>query len=200
MTDTLSKKLTWHLLLGRYRLLGRLDQGRHIKNACRDCITNSDGCCVYPFYGDWKIVLLPHEVSRISEFTGRVPATFADDSPLVGSQLEYYRENRAADPQWSRLFELWGKPTGLKGKCPFLVPQGCTLPYEKKPFLCQAYPLTFNITENTIFREDDPDCLLIQAVASAGKVLDRFKDSKENLSSRFEEYRKDFFRLLGSLQ
>ena len=197
---TLLKKFTWPLLLARYRLLGRLDHGRHIRNACRDCISNSDGCCVYPFYDGWKIVLLPHEVQRISEFTGRAPETFADDSPLVNGQLEYYRENRKADPEWSQLFDRWKKPTGLKGKCPFLVPQGCTLPYNKKPFLCQAYPLTFNITANTIYREDDPDCLLIQAASCADHVLNRFKDSREELSSRFEEYRRDFYNLLESLQ
>lgn len=200
MPDTFARKLKWPFLLGRYRMVGRLFRESHILSACRDCIKHSDGCCVYPFFDGWKIVLLPHEVRRISEYTGRPAQSFTDDSPLVLSQLEYYQENRNTDPQWSKLFDLWEKPTGLKGKCPFLVPQGCTLPYNKKPFLCQAYPLSFNITENTIFRDEDPDCLLIQAASSAGIVLDRFRDSHEDLSSRFEEYRSDFFDLLGSLQ
>jgi Fe-S-cluster containining protein len=200
MPDSPVNKLTWPLLAARYRMLGRLDRGHHVRNACKDCISHSDGCCVYPFYDGWKILLLPHEIARISKHTGKRPADFADDSPLVNAQLEYYRENRDADPHWSSLFDLWQKPTGLKGKCPFLVPQGCTLPYDKKPFLCQVYPLTFNMTDNSIYRDEDPDCLLIQATSSAGKVLDRFKDSDTGLSSRFEEYRRDFYDLLKSLQ
>ncbi len=144
--------------------------------------------------------MLPHEIKRISEFTGRDPGSFVDETPLVESQLEYYRDDSGEDPVWSRLFQLWDSPTGLKGSCPFLTPQGCTLPYNTKPFLCQVYPLTFNISRAALNRVPDPDCLLIHASSCAGDVLRRFKDSHEDLSSRFEEYRRDFYDLLGSLK
>jgi hypothetical protein len=199
MADKIVKKIKWSFLSTRYSLLNGFNRQKYLNTACRDCIKHGDGCCVYPFFYGWKIILLPHEIKRIAAFTGRDPGSFVDDTPLVESQREYYCDD-SGDPDWSRLFHLWDRPTGLKGACPFLTPQGCTLPYNTKPLLCQVYPLTFNISDAAIFRIPDPDCLLIQASSCAGDVLHYFKDNHEGLSSRFEEYRRDFYNLLGSLQ
>jgi Fe-S-cluster containining protein len=196
---SLIKKIKWPFLLGRYSLFHRFDRNGFIKSACKDCIRHGDGCCVYPFYFGWKIVLLPHEIKRISEYTGKAPDSFVDHSPLVPSQLEYYRED-GNDPAWSRLFNLWERPTGLKNSCPFLTPAGCTLPYNTKPFLCQVYPLTFNISRAAVYQIEDPDCLLIQASSCADDVLKYFKDNDVSLGQRFEEYRADLENLSALLE
>jgi len=184
----------------QYRLFKKWHKNKFLKSACRNCVSYNDGCCVYPFFWEWKIIVLPKEIERISQFSGKQPSEFIDDSPLVDSQLEYYTEQNGEDPLWGRLFEIWNKPTGLKGSCPFLKPEGCTLPYEVKPMLCQMYPLNFNITENKVFLSEEPDCLLYHVVSGKDEVLEHFKDNSEILQSRFNKFCNELKDLLYSLE
>ena len=169
-------------------------------SACRVCITFDDGCCVFPLWDEWKIVLLPAEMQRISEFTGKDPSEFIDTTPLTPPQLEDYIDPGNEDPLWARLFSLWTQPSGFKDKCPFVMAEGCSLPYEVKPFLCQAYPLDFNITAGTLFVPEETDCPMLQSSRSLHEVLACFGDDWDSLQSRFEAFRQDFISLLNTLE
>ena len=164
---------------------------------CRVCIILSGGCCVFPFLEGWKIILLPGEIQRIAEFTGEDPSHFIDNSPLTQNQLEFYTENAVEDPLWARLFSIWTKPAGLKGRCHFLKREGCSLPYHVKPFLCQTYPLDFNITKGTLLLNGGMNCLLLRSVRSVDEVPNRFDDDMNSLQLRFEAFRNEFFSLLN---
>lgn len=166
---------------------------------CRACIA-SDGCCVFPLFDGWKIILLPTEVQRIAAFTGKDPSEFIDTTPLPLSQREDYLRLSVEDPLWSRLVSIWTQPSGFKNNCPFLQTEGCSLPYQVKPFLCQIYPLDFNITEGTIFLPEETDCLLLQRGSSIEEVLAHFNDDWENLQHRFEAFRSDVVSMLNILE
>ena len=169
-------------------------------SACRVCITFDDGCCVFPLWYEWKIVLLPTEIQRISEFTGKDPSEFIDTTPLTPPQLEDYVDSGNEDPMWARLFSLWTQPSGFKDECPFVTAEGCSLPYEVKPFLCQAYPLDFNVTDGTIFIDDKTSCLLLKGARSISEALACFGDDWDNLQSRFKIFRHDFLSLLDTIE
>lgn len=166
---------------------------------CHLCIAD-DGCCVFPFYDGWKIVLLPSEVQRIAEYTGKDPSEFIDLTPLPLSQQEEYNQYNANDLLWSRLFSLWAEPSGLINNCPFVKKEGCSLPYNIKPFLCQAYPLDFNITDSKIMIPAETDCELLKSMGSLDSVLTYFHDDWDSLNSRFEAFRQDFIALLNNLE
>jgi hypothetical protein len=168
-------------------------------SACRVCITFDDGCCVFPLWDEWKIVLLPAEIRRISEFTGKAASEFIDITPLTLPQLEDYIDPGKEDPLWARLFSLWTQPSGFKDKCPFVMAEGCSLPYHVKPFLCQAYPLDFNITAGTISVPEETDCHVLQSSGSLHEALACFGDDLYSLQRRFEEFRQDFILLLNTL-
>ena len=74
-----------------------------------------------------------------------------------------------------------------------------SLPYHVKPFLCQAYPLDFNIAAGTIFVPEETDCPMLQSSRSLHEVLACFGDDWDNLQSRFEAFRQDFISLLNTL-
>jgi Fe-S-cluster containining protein len=139
--------------------------------------------------------MLPGEIQRIAEFTGKDPSYFIDNSPLTQNQLEFYTGNTVEDPLWAQLFSTWTKPTGLKGRCNFLKREGCSLPYHIKPLLCQIYPLDFNITKGTLLLKGDMDCLLLQSVRSVDDVPNRFDDDLGNLQLRFMAFRDEFLSL-----
>lgn len=170
---------------------------------CTKCIAATQGCCVTPFEDGWKIVLLPDEVASIAALTGRAPATFIDETPLVADQREYYLEDETNDPVWASLFARWPKPTGFKGACPFLSRAGCTLPYDQKPFLCQAYPIEFNLTRRTlalsVLGEDDR-CDVIAAARSPRDVTDCFGDNLESLQQRLGLFHQRALKLLDKLE
>ena len=174
-----------------------LSRRRLTSTICRVCIIFSGGCCVFPFLDGWKIILLPGEIQRIAEFTGEDPSYFIDNSPLNQSQLEFYTEDTVEDPLWAQLFSTWARPTGLKGRCPFLKREGCSLPYHIKPLLCQIYPLDFNITKGTLLLKADMDCLLLKSVGSVDEVSNRFDDDMSSLQLRFKAFRNEFFSLLN---
>lgn len=179
-----------------FRWYNKLSGHRPTSSICRVCIIFSGGCCVFPLIDGWKIVLLPSEVLRISEFAGEDPSYFVDNNPLTQNQLEFYTKDNNEDPLWAQLFSTWTKPTGLKGRCKFLKKDGCSLPYHIKPFLCQIYPLDFNITESTVLWNGDMDCLLLQSVCSMDEVPNRFDDNLDSLQLRFTAFRNEFFSLL----
>ena len=169
-------------------------------SACRVCIASDGGCCVFPLSDGWKIILLPTEVQLISEYTGKDPSEFIDATPLPSSQQEDYNQFNAKDPLWSRLFSLWTQPSGFKNNCPFVQSEGCSLPYQVKPFLCRVYPLDFNITDGNIFLPVETDCLMLMSVGSINSVLSCFDDDWESLQCRFEAFRHDFLSLLNMLE
>jgi hypothetical protein len=169
-------------------------------SACHVCIASDSGCCVFPLYDGWKITLLPTEVQLISEYTGKDPSEFIDTTPLPLSQLEDYNQGIAKDPPWSRLFSLWAQPSGFKNNCPFVRTEGCMLPYQVKPFLCQVYPLDFSITDGNIFLPEETDCPLLKSGGSINSVLACFDDDWESLQCRFETFRHDFLSLLNMLE
>ena len=173
-----------------------MGERRLTSTICRVCIIFRGGCCVFPFLEGWKIILLPGEIQRISEFAGEDSSYFIDNSPLTQNQLEFYTKNTVEDPLWAQLFSIWTKPTGLKGSCHFLNKEGCSLPYHIKPFLCQIYPLDFNITKGTLLLNGNMDCLLLQSVCSADEVPNRFDDEMNSLQLRFKAFRNEFFSLL----
>ena len=141
--------------------------------------------------------MLPGEIRRISEFAGKDPSQFIDNTPLTRNQLEFYTNGNNDDPAWAQLFSAWKRPSGLKGRCHFLTKQGCSLPYNIKPFLCQVYPLDFNITEGRLLLSNDMDCLLLKSVRSVAEVPDRFADDPGNLQIRFEAFRNELLSLLN---
>lgn len=144
--------------------------------------------------------MLPAEVQRIAEFTGKDPSEFIDTAPLTVSQLEDCLAFSTEDPLWARLFSLWTHPGGFKNSCPFVKAEGCSLPYQVKPFLCQAYPLDFNITAGTIFVPEKTDCPMVQSGKSLHEVLACFGDEWENLKRRFESFRRDCISWLNALE
>ena len=167
---------------------------------CHDCIATNGGCCNTIFTDDWKIILLPTEVKRISKLTGKAPSEFIDTSPLAPSQLRWYVSRYAVeDPLWVRLVSHWTHPAGLKNTCPFLVPNGCSFPYQDKPFLCQVYPLDFNITWGNIFLPKETSCPVGQSATSIKEVLAYFRDDWEGLQRRFRVFRRHFVSLLRTI-
>lgn len=181
-----------------FRLCNKWNRRRLTSSICRVCRIISGGCCVFPFLDGWKIILLPGEIQRISEFVGEDPSSFVDNTPLTQDQLKFYIKDSMEDPRWAQLFLTWTKPTGLTGRCHFLKKDGCSLPYHIKPFLCQIYPLDFNITEGTLLLNDDMDCILLQSVCSADEVPDRFDDDINSLQLRFTAFRNELLSLLTS--
>ena len=192
--------LIWPLLVKYYRWRREKDGGRLAKNACRTCIPVTGGCCVFALYDGWKIFVLPAEAQRIAGYTGRDISEFLDTSPLVESQRAYLYENAGEDPLWSRLFSLWPNPGGFKGKCPFVQKDGCPLPYRIKPFICQMFPLDFNITANAINFRDDLECLVPLVADSKAKITACFGDHSDHLDERFQSFRSDFLVLLETLE
>jgi hypothetical protein len=167
---------------------------------CTRCIATTRGCCVTPFEDGWKIVLLPDEVESIAALTARAPATFIDRTPLVPDQREYYLEGETSDPLWASLFARWPRPTGFKGACPFLSCTGCTLPYDQKPFLCQVYPIEFNLTRGTLFLPaQEEECDVTTAARSPRDVTDCFGDNLESLQRRLDLFRQRALKLLKKL-
>lgn len=167
---------------------------------CHVCIASDGGCCVFPLSYGWKIILLPTEVPLLLEYTSKAPSEFIDTTPLPLAQQEDYNQIDAKDPLWSRLFSLWTQPSGFKNNCPFVHTEGCSLPYQVKPFLCRVYPLDFNITDGTIFLPVETDCLLLKSVGSINSVLACFDDDWESLQCRFDTFRSDFLSLLHVLE
>ena len=165
---------------------------------CHDCVNATGGCCKSVFNEGWKIILLPQEVKGISELTGKNPVEFVDNSPLSPYQKEWYATRpELQDKLWARLFSRWDNPPGLKGGCPFLTKQGCLLPYQSKPFICQVFPLSFNITENEIFQPYETNCPVGKKAASAKDVLDYFNDDWVSLQRRFKMFRQECLDLLN---
>ena len=170
---------------------------------CTRCIAATKGCCVTPFEDEWKIVLLPEEVESIAALARREPATFIDETPLVPDQREYYVESETDDPLWASLFARWERPTGFKGACPFLCSAGCTLPYEQKPFLCQVYPIEFNLTQGTLFLpalDEEESCDVTMGARSPRDVTDCFGDNLESLQQRLDLFRQRALMLLEKIE
>jgi Fe-S-cluster containining protein len=168
------------------------------KNICRICIKQTGGCCVFPLESGWKIPILPSEVFRIAEYTGKEIPQFLDTTPLVKSQMDYYLGMH--DDIWARLFSIWQYPTGIKGRCHFLGRKGCMLPYNIKPFICQVFPLDFNITRNTIVINYSIECLLLQSLNSCEKVTEYFGDDFDALKHRYKVFMGDLILLLDHLE
>lgn len=192
--------LIWPVLEKYFRWRGEVDGEKLAKQACRICIPLLGGCCVFPMYDGWKILVFPEEAKRIAEYTGKEISEFIDTSPLEQSQREYLITGCPDDPLWSRLFALWPKPSGLKDKCPFVSKNGCLLPYHVKPFICQTFPLDFNITYNTINFRDDMGCIMTHLTGSKDKIAACFGDHYEQLEERFQVFRGEFIKLLEMLE
>jgi len=192
--------LIWPLLVKFYRWRREKNGKKLTRNACRVCIPVTGGCCVFALYDGWKIFVFPAEAQTISEYTGRKISEFLDTSPLVESQRAYLAESSEEDPLWSRLFSIWLEPGGFKGKCPFVQKEGCPLPYHIKPFICQMFPLDFNITRNTIEFRDDLECLVPQVADSKERITACFGDHCYSLDERFHAFRNDFIALLDTME
>lgn len=192
--------LIWPMLVKYYRWRREKDGERLTKNACRLCISVTGGCCVFALYDGWKIFVFPAEAQRIAEYTGKELSEFLDTSPLSESQRAYFNENGEDDPLWERLFSLWTQPGGFKGKCPFVQKDGCPLPYHIKPFICQMFPLDFNITSNTINFRNDLECLIPHVADSKDKIIACFGDHCDHLDERFQAFRNDFIALLNTIE
>jgi Fe-S-cluster containining protein len=147
----------------------------------------------------WKILLMPDEVTRICQITGKASHEFTDASPLIAAQTEAYISNALDDPLWALLACLWEHPVGIQGRCPFRETDGCVLPYEDKPFICRVYPLDFNITRGTLYLSKVTACPISRSATSADEVLAHFKDGRRALEKRFDLYRSQFLSLLGQL-
>ena len=171
-----------------------------MKEVCRECINTLGGCCCFAFADGWKIVLTPSEIRRLSEVTHKAPEEFIDTSPLVPYQFEAFLSCEEVDPLWARLFSLWLNPTGIKERCPFLLPCGCSFSYKTKPFVCRAYPLNFNLTAGEIFYDPNIACLVIQKIPSLEGILDYFEDRLESLSQAFKSYREELLLILKTLE
>jgi Fe-S-cluster containining protein len=170
---------------------------------CTRCIAATQGCCVTPFEDEWKIILLPDEVESIAALARREPATFVDKTPLVPDQREQYLKSETNDPLWASLFARWPRPTGFKDACPFLSRAGCTLPYDGKPFLCQVYPIEFNLTLGILFLpalDGEESCDVTRAARSPRDVADCFGDNLEFLQRRLDLFRQRALKLLGKLE
>lgn len=192
--------LIWPVLEKYFRWWGELNGEKLAKKACKICIPLLGGCCVFPMYDGWKILVFPGEARRIAEYTGMDIPEFLDISPLKESQKEYLTSGCADDPLWSRLISLWPEPGGLKGRCPFISKTGCLLPYHIKPFICQIFPLDFNITENTINFRYDMECILTHLIGTKDKITACFGDRYDHLEERFQTFRGEFIRLLETLE
>jgi len=172
-------------------------------SACGDCIASAGGCCVNLLAQGWKVVLLPSEIERISAISGKSPSEFVDTSPLEPCQFEYYAtESPAPDPLWARLFYRWTQPTAIADSCPFLTAEGCSLPYDSRPFLCQVYPLDFSITDNRVYflQKRESDCRIEREMTSVEEVLACFQDDRERLERSFKLFRRELLSLLNTLQ
>ncbi len=169
---------------------------------CRTCIPKTDGCCKFPFHDGFKLILLPSEVARAAARLGKAPEEFIDTSPLSPYEREWFVTGPdRQDKLWARLFELWQQPTGVTGSvCPFVTDSGCALPYTEKPFICQAYPLDFNITTGALYQPTDTDCMLCEQAKSVDEILTVFNDNWESLQQRFKAYRRECLALLNSLE
>ena len=169
-------------------------------STCRDCIATTNGCCNTVFADGWKVILLPNEVKRISRLTAKDPCEFVDTSPLPPSQLRWYISRYALeDPLWVRFVSIWRHPIGLKNGCVFLRPEGCSLPYQDKPFLCQVYPLDFNITRGNIFLSKETNCPVGQNAYSVTEVVAYFGDDWRRVQRRFRVFRRDLLSLLRTI-
>ncbi len=167
---------------------------------CTDCVSDYGGCCKFVLSGGWKIILLPSEVRKMVAAAGGAGPWF-DNSPLAEYQRQYYVSHFAStDPLWVRLIELWPAPTGIKSYCPFIASRGCTLPYREKPFLCQAFPLDFNVTTNSIFLPRETCCSMAERAESAEEILSYFGDEMEDLKRRFGAFRQEFQDSLAVLE
>jgi len=142
-------------------------------------------------------------VESIAALSRRAPNTFIDETPLTPEQREHYLEGEKDDPLWASIFARWPAPTGFKGACPFLSRAGCSLPYDQKPFLCQVYPIEFNLTKGTLFipgENDDGSCDVTMAARSPRDVTDSFGDNLESLQRRLDLFRNRALKLLERLE
>lgn len=168
--------------------------------ACKLCIPLTGGCCNFALDHGWKIFVFPWEARRIAEYTGKDIAEFIDIGPLASEQLDYIRSDVVKDPLWARLFSLWSNPPGFRLKCPFVSKDGCQLPYHIKPFICQIFPLDFNITHNKIVLRLDMGCFLPLVTRSTDEIALCFDDRRDNLNERFQSFRKELLQLLHSVE
>ncbi len=168
---------------------------------CRHCIKEYGGCCKFVFHDDFKLILLPSEVRRIASLSGKEAEEFIDAAPLSPYQREWFVTGPDRhDKLWSRLFHLWGQPTGFKGPCPFLTERGCPFQYRDKPFICQAYPLDFNITSDQLFRPTDSDCMVCERAKSDAELVSYFNDDWEGLRKRFRSFRRECIEMLNKFE
>lgn len=166
---------------------------------CAVCAEDGSDCCRRGLAGGWKILLLPEEVTRMCQITGKDSREFTDTRPLVPQQMKGYIANALDDPLWALLACLWEHPVGIRGSCPFRETDGCVLPYGDKPFICRVYPLDFNITRGTLYLSRVTACPISQRATSADEVLMHFNDGRRALERRFDLYRRQFLSLLSQL-
>ncbi len=168
---------------------------------CPDCISVDGGCCCDIFTEDWKIILLPSEIERLSTISGLPQSRFVNDEPLSKSQRKLYTTGGALyDPLWAELMSLWPRPTGIKHHCPFLIAKGCILPYHAKPFICQVFPLDFSITSGLISVPENSRCEVVHQLKTLEGIVAYFKDDCGALQQAFAEYRREFIQLLQAVK
>jgi len=192
--------LIWPLL-ARYFHHHALKDGEKLRTiSCKLCIPLTGGCCNFALDNGWKIFVFPWEVKRIVEYTGKAASEFIDTGPLASGQMDYISSDADKDPLWVRLFSLWGNPSGFRERCPFVSRGGCRLPYQIKPFICQVFPLDFNITYNRIDFRWDMECLLSLVSGSEKEITCHFDDCSDHLNERFKVFRAEFLKLLDSVE
>ena len=162
-------------------------------------MANTGGCCNFSLIGGWKIILLPYEINRIAAVLQRTPSEFVDTSPLIPPQLQTYLSDYE-DSIWVRLFLIWHNPTGIKHPCPFLTSKGCSIPYESKPFICQAYPLTFHITAGILCCPNETSCPIGRNQPKIEEVVKHFGDNLQRLNEEFIVFRRELITLLNLLE
>jgi Fe-S-cluster containining protein len=168
-------------------------------STCHECVTLTDGCCVFSLVSGWKVILLPSEITRIAAVAQKTPLEFVDTSPLIPSQLQTYISD-GEDSIWAQFFSLWRNPSGVRYPCPFLKRSGCSLPYESKPFICRVYPLVFNITTGSLYCPGEMPCLVGRTRPTLEEIVNYFGDNIHSLNDGFMVFRKEFLSSLNQLE
>jgi hypothetical protein len=132
---------------------------RKVRFECQRCAR----CCGDTPHRGRIIYLLEEEVRRISKLTKLHPMEFA--SPISGIGNYKHRMKKR------------------NGICVFLSNKACKI-YKVRPSVCQLYPFTMRISNNTLVFEVSEDC---PGIGLGNQVLDKdFRKMSEFARVKFE--------------
>ena len=146
-------------------------------SVCARCVARGGGCCTSE-PGIFGPPLTPGDEQRIAEATGRLRAQFVHVRDVDPEELAAWEEDV---PSLKGLAKN-GQVRSLarpEGRCLLLGPQGCTLPPDAKPLLCQLFP--FNVVGQSLRVQPAGDCLAVEEAHDIASLARRLRTSARQL-------------------